>query len=242
MTEEQQREAELVRDPAAIARETIALTILRGRIDNRITDLRSEVADWTPGVIQPVTLPNPDNPRRPFKVGTVRCDQGRVAAKIDDAEAFEAWAREHSPQNVVIEAAHLSGSNVPPPGLLDDLQAAFQAALSAESGPFPIQPCEALWRALRKRWTVERAEWVEERIYVQPGYVEAVLQLSKDAEEPCAPGGVIPAGVVVDTAPAHAYVQPTKDSAIADGFIDTLRRDQLAALAAGLLPTDLQES
>jgi hypothetical protein len=73
---------------------------------------------------------------------------------------------------------------------------------------------------------------VPERTVVQPGYLQAVLDLSKEQKEPCAPGGLIPDGVTVSIAPGKPYVSPTKDRALIEGFLSTLADLPLPEAAA----------
>ncbi len=219
-------------DQAAISRNLLALTIIAGRIKARADDLRELVASWEAGTKNPATLPDPGNPLRPYQVGEVRCDRGNTTAFVSDAPAFEAWVRENSPHNVVVEAEHDDAPTEPSPAVLEELQAAFDEATRRASGPFPEVAAEVLWRCLRAaRLQLVPVEVVPERVYVQAGYVNAVLQLSKEERERAAPGGLIPAGVTVTAGDRKAVVVPVKDRAVQDGFLGTFDRDALVELA-----------
>lgn len=219
-------------DQAAVSRELLALTIVGSRIKARADALREVVAGWEAGTKNPATLPDPGNPLRPYEVGEVRCDRGNTSAFISDQPAFEAWVRENSPHNVMVEAEHDNAPDRPDQATLAQLAAAFAEAARRAAGPFPEDPAEVLWRCLRTAGLhVVPVEVVPERVYVQAGYVNAVLQMSKDEREPAAPGGLIPAGVTVTAGDRKAVVVPVKDRAVQDGFLGTFDRATLVALA-----------
>lgn len=223
----------VVVDQAEVSRQLLALTILGGRIKERADDLRDEVSSWEAGTQNPLSLPDPGNPRRPYQVGVVRCDRGNTTAFVSDRAAFEAWTRENSSHNVVIEAEHENAPTEPGNQRhLDALETAFAEASRRAAGPFPEDPAEVLWRSLRAAGLqLVAVERVPERLYVQPGYEHEVLRLSKAEGEPMAPGGLIPAGVTVSAGDAKAVVVPVRDRAVQDGFLGTLGRQSLLVLA-----------
>lgn len=211
------------RNPDMIARELLALTMLGTRVKQRCDSLRAEVRDWSVGTKLVAELPNPDDPRVPYKVGEVRCDGGAVVPRVADQGAFEAWAQDNALDHVVIEKAHCTTAEAPPAYLAGLLGAVFAAAERRCTGPFAEDAASVIWDLLRTSgWTLAPVGRVPDRVYVQPGYVQAVMDMSKAQKEPCAPGGLIPDGVVVDIADPKPYVTATKDSALVEAFVATV--------------------
>lgn len=222
--------------PISVAQELGALTMLASRVKARADQLRLQVTDWSAGSKHVLTLPNPDVPDDPYKVGEVRCDGGAVTAAVTDPDAFLAWVRLNAPGEVIDQAEKRLAPDEPPleVGLL--LSEAFVQAKLRCAGPFAEPAADVIWTVLLEAgWTLAPVEVRKADTFVHPGYVNAVLELSKKAKEPCAPQGLIPGGVTVAIAPAKAYVKVTDDGALQEGFVATLRDLPLAAAAALVL-------
>lgn len=225
-----------VAHPITVAQELGALTMLAGRVKRRADQLRKQVTDWSAGSKHVLTLPNPDVPEDPYKVGEVRCDSGAATAAVTDPDAFLAWVRVNAPGEVIEQAEKRLAPDEPPVdvGLL--LSHVFVKAKARCAGPFAESAADVIWTLLLQAgWTLAPVEVRKADTFVHPGYLNAVLELSRKAKEACAPQGLIPDGVTVSIAPSKAYVKVTDDGALQEGFVATLRDLPLAAAAALVL-------
>lgn len=221
-------------DPERTARELLLLRLLRDRVGDETEDRRAEVEQWSVGSKQVINLPNPDNPNRPHKVGEVRLDKGATVAVVRDRPAWEAWARENSPHNVVVQPAGYLVSDVPTPDQSEALTAALKAA-EGQAGRFSPDYPGAMWRALRDAgWTLSLAEEHPERTVVLPGYETGTLTLSKESGSPVTPEGLIPDGIDVTNAPGKAYITATKNPALAAAFVAEMRDETAIESRLGL--------
>lgn len=220
--------------PEQTARELLLLRLLRDKVNDETEDRRAEVEGWSVGSKQVINLPNPDRPNRPHKVGEVRLDKGATVAVVRDRKAWEAWARENSPHNVVIQPAGYTVNDVPSTDEADALSAALKAAESQAARFAPDYP-GAMWRALRDAgWTLSRAEELPERTVVLPAWETLVLNTSKEAGEPVTPDGQIPAGIEVSSAPGKAYITATKNPVLAAQFVAEMRDETALESRLGL--------
>jgi len=126
--------------------------------------------------------------------------------------------------------------DTPPAPVALLLAEVFAAAQRRCVGPFAEPVADVIWTLLLDSgWTLAPVQWRLAESFVHPGYVNAVVELSRKQKEPCAPQGLIPAGVTVDIAPPRAYVKVSDDAALQEGFIATLRTVPLPEAAALVL-------
>lgn len=227
------------------ATELALLTILQARVKAEIDARRDTVATtWAGGTSIPLEIPNPDNPSRPIKVGTVRADGGQGAARIADPVAWQAWCVENYPHNVTHQRAgqtswqldaksrhalELAGERYLElaSGFGADMQAATSAMLDA---------LEAEGYTLTKRTDIP------ERITVQESWEKVVLEATQKAGVPVAPNGDIPEGVEFvppEKAPVRPVVTIGKDENTRDAFVQ-VHREILPALTGTITPEENQ--
>ncbi|HJQ00117.1 MAG TPA: hypothetical protein VJ851_00825 [Jatrophihabitans sp.] len=225
--------AEVRPNPDETARRLLALTMLASVVKGKADELRDEIRQgWAVGEKIIATLPNPDDPQQPFKVGEVRCDSGAVVPAVSDPAAFEAWARSNARDHVVVEPARWPIPAKPSPDLQITLSKLFDTLQRRCVGPFAESPADVIYEALCSAgWLLTKVEMIPERTVVLPGYVQAVLDMSKAAKMPCAPGGLIPDGVTVRLEDPKPHVSPTRDAALVQAFVESLRDLPLPAAA-----------
>lgn len=211
--------------PEQVSRELLLLRLLQEKVNEATGERRAEVERWSQGSKIVINVDNPENPNRPYKVGEVRLDKGATVAVVRDRAAWETWAKQNAPHQVVTQPAHVPGDDIPTAEQAEALVAALKAAQEQGKRFAPDYP-GAMLRALRAAgWTLMKLEQVPERTVVQPGYENATLRLSKEAGEPVTPEGLIPAGIEVTTAPGRAYITATKDSYVAERFVAEMRAE-----------------
>jgi hypothetical protein len=205
--------------------ELAALTMLASRVKQRTDQLRTEVGSgWAAGSRQVLTLPNLDVPADPYEVAEVRCDRGSVSAVVSDPDAFLDWVRENAPGEVIEQPAKCLAPDTPPGPLAALLVEVFGRAQTRCTGPFAEPVADVIWSLLLEAgWTLVPVQHRPAETFVREGYAAAVLQLSEQAKEACAPQGLIPAGVTVTLGDPRVYVKVTKDAALQDGFAGQLR-------------------
>jgi len=153
---------------------------------------------------------------------------------VRDRALWEAWARDNSPHNVIVQPSGYLVNDVPTTEEAEALATALKAAESQAARFAPDYP-GAMWRALRDAgWTLTRAVEQPERTVVLPAYETYTLQLSKEAGEPVTPEGLIPAGIEVSIAAGKAYITATKDSTLAAQFVAEMRDESAIESRLGL--------
>lgn len=227
------------RDPQLVAREALALTMLKDAVVDAIDTRRAEItATWTPGSKQAIVLPNDVNPAKPVKVGEVRCDNGAVTARVADDDAWTAWVAQHHPAEVIEQAPSTTGW-----ALDDESRAAIDAAAedwhSAQEGRldgfggFGSDPARAFLDVLEQAgYTLTPVERVPGRRQVARSFEDAVLKRSKEAETPVTPDGEVPDGIEVGTAVHKSVIVPSKDDALRERYIATIRREMPELIGA----------
>lgn len=222
-------------NPVTVARELAALAMLSRRIRRRDGQLRKLVRDWSVGSKQVLTLPNPDQPADPYKVGEVRADSGSVDVTFDE-DAFLAWCLFNAAEHVIEQPAKRLAPDEPPTPLAVLLTEIHDKARLRSTGPFAEPIADVIWSLLLEAgWTLAPVTVRPAETIVHPGYINSVISLSKKAKEPCAPGGVIPDGVTVHIAPPKPYVWVTEDEALQDGYVAGVRELPLADAVALVL-------
>jgi hypothetical protein len=235
-----------VDDPAgAVAAELGALTILKDAVAEAIDDRRNTVRGWQPGSKHALTLPNPDRPTHPIKVGEVRLDGGQSVAAVTDREAWTAWVAEHVPHNVLPRPASrtawtldrasaealVRGADLADADLADD-----PWADTLERARFMLDALEGAG------YTLTKVQTTPEGREVASAWEQEVLKASKAAGRPTVtlPSGEVlePAGITVTDSDPRPYVTVTKDPRTRVTFLDAVRDQLPGALPALLAPPD----
>lgn len=229
--------------PQELAEEIMALTVLKDAVIIELDARRALVAAWTPGTKHTAVLPNETQPNKPRKVGEVRCDGGAVTARIKDREVWEKWVGEHAPHNLVVQAAQQLR------WALDNesMEAVSDAVVAAQAVGDPNDPwsvadpsarAQAFLNALELAgYTLAKSVPIPERRVVMPNYEQETLKISKDAGTPVAPGGELPEGIEVETAPGKPYVTVGKDDDMRLEFLSELFDRGRVPQIAGVTPT-----
>lgn len=228
-------------DPAgAVAAELGALTILKDAVAEAIDDRRNTVRGWQPGSKHTLTLPNPDRPTHPIKVGEVRLDGGQSVAAVTDRAAWLEWNRQHSPHNVHHYYESRRGW-----ALTNASAEALCAAAEADADPWadPLERARRILDALEAAgYTLATVETEPAHDEVEPAWEETVLKASKAAGRPTValPSGEVlePDGITVTDSDPRPYVTVTRDPRTRATFLDAVRDQLPGALPAQLAPPD----
>jgi hypothetical protein len=136
-------------NPAEVAHKLTALAMLSLAVDAQDKALRKHVRNWAVGTKIVLTLPNPDQPEVPYKVGEVRCDDGSVVPIISDADAFAQWVKENAREHAVVEPAHIDGPDTARADLAMVLDGVFEAATRRCTEPFAEHAATVIWDLVR---------------------------------------------------------------------------------------------
>jgi hypothetical protein len=233
-------------DRKEVATDLALLTMLADRVKAAVEERRALIAStWADKDRVNLELPNPDNPSRPIKVGSVRADGGQGVARVSDPDAWVKWCQQNVPHNVVRQEAGKIGWQ------LDEASAAAlrnAAEVYVQTGRGfgrSDAAAETFLEALELQgYTLTRVHTVPAATIVRPVWETETLKLTQQAGEPVAPGGLIPDGV--EFVPPPRTVKPVvtisnKDEAVRDAFV-AAHRDRLPAIAGGLTVTIVEEA
>lgn len=230
-------------DRKEVATDLALLTMLADRVKAAVEERRALIAStWADKDRVNLELPNPDNPSRPTKVGSVRADGGQGVARVSDPDAWVKWCTENVPHNVVRQEAGKIGWQ-----LDQESRIAIEESvdLAASGVGFAWDYATEFLSALEARgYTLTRVHTVPAATIVRPVWETETLKLTQQAGQPVAPGGLIPDGV--EFVPPPRTVKPVvtisnKDEAVRDAFV-AAHRDRLPAIAGGLTVTIVEEA
>jgi hypothetical protein len=188
-----------------VAEELALLTVLADRVKAEANQRRELIATtWAGGDRVSLELPNPGNPSRPIKVGTIRADGGQGVGRVSDREAWEAWCRANYPHNVTYQPAGRTAWALDEPSR-DAIALAVRAHEQANG--FGVDRTREFLDVLEARgYTLTKRADVPERTVVQPSWEKAVLEQTQTAGAPCTPDGTVPEGI--EFVPPSKVVKP----------------------------------